>query len=171
MRHREASGGVLAPCAYRGCQVFLEIFAEEIPLGIAAEKQRQPDLRQQFQDASVPMFGTFPSRRQIAPARVLAGITEAHRHNRNPRFIIERFTIKLHPASEPVAAGIVPGDACFVHSGTRRLAHDENLRRGAGAKRGPGTEWQFGLADAAQPNLIQEPRELFLRVQGRDPTL
>lgn len=100
-------------------------------LGVLADQQRKPDIRELGQDLLMPSGRAFRARREIA-ALALTGIAEPHRHDREAGLVVELVPGNTQPIAQAVTGGIVPGNAGRVNPAARRLTDDQDSGRRIG---------------------------------------
>jgi hypothetical protein len=98
---------------------------EMIVLRVAPDRENAFDLRQNRKQFIMPSLTAFAARRQIALVGIVAWKTKTHRHDRDPRLIVERFARNAHPLPQTIAGGIVERRPADMHFDARRLAGDE----------------------------------------------
>ena len=77
--------------------------------------------------------------------------------------MIEGVAVEAEPQAQPVAALVVKGQPGLVHPDARRLADDQEPRLGPAAHDRARAERQLGSANPAGADLIDQPREIFIR--------
>jgi hypothetical protein len=108
----------------------------------------QLDVWQSVQQWLPPGFGT-PFHGQMITPIACAGIAKAHRNDGNVPDVVEHLPANTHPVSQPVAAGVVEGDAGLMNPGTRGLPGYENSRSGMHTYDRAWAQWEFRLAQPA----------------------
>src|SRR5262249_20231649 len=130
-----------------------------VALCIGADEQRQRDVGQLPQDASMPERRTFLARRKVAAVPIDARVAEPHGHNGDTRLVVEGFTVEMQPVSQAGAAAVVPGNAALVHFRAGRLADDEEARARLGPQHRARSQRQGVGADAAGADFAEQRLE------------
>jgi hypothetical protein len=65
------------------------VLFEIVKLCVAPDEKRELDVFQMLPDARVPERGAFRPGRPVASFRVASRVAEAHRHDRDLRFIVK----------------------------------------------------------------------------------
>src|SRR6478672_4213703 len=152
---RQLMRQVPAPGAHGVGQARLARAAEKMRLCILADQQREADVRQQRQQAGMPGASALRARGCITGAG-LAGIAEAHRHDRHAPWVVERVGVEAKPFAQTTPAGVVPRNAARVHASARGLSDDEQTRGPRGAQHRAWSERQLRFAQPARANLPQQ---------------
>lgn len=142
-------GGIFAPGADGLGEGFFAAWAEVMGLGVLADEEGELAVGKVGEEFVEPVFGAFSARGQVAATGVAAGVAIAHGDDGDAGGVVERVAVNVHPCAEPIAAGVVPGDAGFVDLCAGRLADDEDAGGGLEAEDGIGPEGEFLRADAA----------------------
>ena len=123
--------------------------AEHVRERVAADEQRQADIRHQRQQLVAPERGAFGARWRVAAVGQAAGIAEAHRDDGNAGFVVEGVAVHLQPGAQAVAGRVVEREAGLVHRGARRLAGNQQTCRGGDTDDRTRAKRQVLGADAA----------------------
>ena len=130
-------------------------FRQITRLSIAADKQREPPAPQQGENAVVPQWGAFGTRRQVATRRA-PRIAEADRNQCDLCRIVELVRRQPRPLAQPVTAVILPGNAARMHARARRLADDDEARFAAELNDRSGPCRKGDGADGTGPDILEQ---------------
>ncbi|WP_435575248.1 uracil-DNA glycosylase family protein [Burkholderia cenocepacia] len=116
MRQRQDGRAVVAPGLHGIGQRRLARAAQEMPLRVLADQQREPDRRQFGQQPVDPQGRAFGARRVVA-ARAAARVAEAHRHDREARLVVEGLGVDAETFYDETRFAIVPMGFCYPGRG------------------------------------------------------
>jgi len=80
-------------------------------LGVGADRQHKFELRQAFEQGSMPKLGAFHSGWKIATIFVLPGKAKAHGDNGDAGVVVKLLRAHAHPVAQAVAGRISEGNA------------------------------------------------------------
>lgn len=140
---------VCLPLTNRLRQVALHLFPQMPFLRISPNQQRHLHICKRFEQFASPCLRAPFHRRNVAARLVIARKTKAHRHNRNPAFIIECVLIHTHPVAQTHPRRVRKWPPAFHRQISRRLARDKNGRSVRHRKYGPGRHAHIRLAKLA----------------------
>ena len=135
--------------------VFFREATKIVPLCVLPAQQQEWVWCNGVQHARVPLWRTLRSWWRIA-ALCLAGVTEAHRDQRERVWVVEQIRETPKPLPKMVPRGVIPGGARLVNLGAGRLSddHDPTLRRELRHWAGP--EGKMLDADPALSDVLLE---------------
>ena len=123
----------------------------QVPVvGVLANDQGQLNIWQEIQELLTPLWGAFRSWWQVAGFSG-AGIAKPHGQECNSGGVVKHRGINTHPAPQTFAAGIIEGNAGFMHPSAGCLADNQNTGGGGQLKHRPNPMRQVGLANIASP--------------------
>ena len=120
-----------------------------------ADDQRELHAAQRGQKRLPPTRRAFGSWRQVAGA-ASAGVAKAHRDDGEERGVIELLRRDAQPTAQPLAAGVVEGNARLVHLAPGCLGGDEDAGRGMKLEDGARAQRQMLGAQTASPHVGQQ---------------
>ena len=100
------------------------------PVGIAADQNLEWHGHEHRADRVMPGSAADRRRRQVRALGVVARKAEGGGNHRHARQIVEHILTDPEPVPKPVAGGIGEGPPGLVNPQTRRLAGDQDARRG-----------------------------------------
>lgn len=111
MGNGDVSGQVTLPRSDRFRQGGHGGLTEVVKLGVASDEEDSFDRGKVCEQLGMPEGGAFGPRGTVAAAWIASGITEAGRDDGDGGVGVEGLAGNTEPESEPVAAGVVPGNA------------------------------------------------------------
>ena len=126
-----------------------------VSVRILAYNQRELDVLQSRQQRGSPGDGALRPWWQVTG---LPGpwITEAHRHERNPSFIVEHISRDTQPVAEPFSTRIIEWKSGIVNPAARCLSCNEYAGGLVHLDDRAGAERQVIGADRARPDLDKQ---------------
>ena len=135
-RDENAHIGMRAPVCHRLAQASPGRRAQMPALGIATNQEADLHRRERRQQLPPPRLGAAFHRRQVAPARIMAGKTEPHGHDGDAGGIVELCFGDAHPGAQAHARGVVERCPGPVGQIARRLAGHQDTCGGTRLKHG-----------------------------------
>jgi len=127
-----------------------------ISLSISSNRENKLELRRSLEQPFVPGADAFGPRRLVGAKLVIARKTEAHRHDGDFGFVVENVPADVEPGAQPLARGVVVGNAGFVNAQPRRLPGDAQPRRLGYPQDRPDAVGQVFGANPARPDFGEQ---------------
>lgn len=151
VRHRYSMRPAFAPTLNRfGNRGMLT--RQMIALCILTDDQRKLEFPQTGKQRNSPGWSAFGSRRQIA-GFTRSGKAKSHGQDGDFRCVVEYFARDSQPSAQPVTAGVVERQPCFMNYSARRLGRDKDSGRGMDLNNWARAQRQMFNTQVASANL------------------